>query len=176
MEAAAAFLAVRPRSVAETRARLMSLGYQASLVQTAIERLTTIGYLDDEAFARAWVESRDRARPRGEHALRLELTRKGIDRQTIDGILDERTEAARANPPSSSAGNDSGAGVDSAGSPDVAAAERLLERRRPALLREADPRKRRQKAFTLLARNGFDPDVCRSVAARFDEERDPAIG
>ena len=33
--------------------------------------------LDDEAFARAWVESRDRARPRGERALRAELRQKG---------------------------------------------------------------------------------------------------
>ena len=33
--------------------------------------------LDDEAFARAWVESRDRARPRGERAIRQELGSEG---------------------------------------------------------------------------------------------------
>ena len=38
--------------------------------------------LDDETFARAWVESRDRARPRGERAIRDELRLKGIDRAT----------------------------------------------------------------------------------------------
>ena len=38
------------------------------------------GYLDDAAFARTWVESRDRARPRGESALRRELTLKGMAR------------------------------------------------------------------------------------------------
>ena len=45
-------------------------------------RLTELGMLDDATFARAWVESRDRARPRGERAIRDELRRKGIDRAT----------------------------------------------------------------------------------------------
>jgi hypothetical protein len=33
-------------------------------------------------------------------------------------------------------------------------------------MRVADLRLRRQRAYGLLARNGFDPDVCRSVSAR----------
>jgi len=41
----------------------------------------------------------------------------------------------------------------------------LLERRLAALLREADPRRRRQKAYVLLARHGFDPDTCRTAIA-----------
>ncbi|MGH2467181.1 MAG: regulatory protein RecX, partial [Candidatus Limnocylindrales bacterium] len=66
LDAAAAFLAVRPRSVAETRRRLRQLGYREGLVEEAVGRLITLGYLDDEGFGRAWLESRDRARPRGE--------------------------------------------------------------------------------------------------------------
>ena len=73
IDAAAAFLAVRPRSVGETRKRLHQLGYPQGLVDEVLERFAEVGYLDDEAFARAWVESRDRARPRGETALRREL-------------------------------------------------------------------------------------------------------
>ena len=52
--------------------------------------------LDDEAFARAWVESRDRARPRGERAIRQELGLKGVDRSTVDLVLSERREAVAA--------------------------------------------------------------------------------
>jgi regulatory protein len=171
MEAAAAFLAVRPRSVEETRQRLVALGYQSELVEAVVERLVEIGYLDDEEFARAWVESRDRARPRGEHALRLELGRKGIERQTIDAVLDQRTGAVHSRAVFTAAA-DTGVGPDepSPEDADMAAAERLLARRRSALLREPDPRKRRAKAYALLARNGFDPDVCRSVAARIDDD------
>ena len=48
--------------------------------------------------------------------------------------------------------------------PDAAAAERLLRKKLPAILREADPRRRRQRAYALLARSGFAPDVCASVS------------
>jgi hypothetical protein len=33
----------------------------------------------------------------------------------------------------------------------------------------ADPRQRRQRAYALLARNGFDPEVCRTVAAQVEQ-------
>lgn len=163
MEAAAAFLAVRPRSVDETRRRLRHLGYQADLVETVVERLLALGYLDDDAFAHAWVESRDRARPRGELALRRELALKGIGRETIDAALEERTAGETLDRLSAMA-----AGERERPSPDRAAAEHLLDRRRSALMREPDLRKRRQRAYSLLARNGFDPDVCREVANLLD--------
>ncbi len=96
MEAAAGFLAVRPRSVEETRRRLAHLGYPAALCDQVIERLLEMGYLDDAAFARAWVDSRDRARPRGSSALRSELRRKGVPDSTIREILDERAATGAA--------------------------------------------------------------------------------
>ena len=150
LEAAARFLEARQRSVVEVRRRLRSAGYRPDLVDGAIERLLELGILDDEAFARAWVESRDRARPRGARAIREELRVKGIDRATIDTVLDERRE---------------GDGAEA----DRDAAERLLERNRRTLARVADPRQRRARAYALLARNGFDPDVCREVASWFVE-------
>ena len=75
--------------------RLGRAGYRPELVDGAIARLTELGMLDDEAFARAWVESRDRARPRGEIALRRELALKGVDRAVVDELLDERRDAPR---------------------------------------------------------------------------------
>ena len=83
---------MRGRS-AEVRRRLTGAGYQPLLVDGAVERLLELGMLDDEAFARAWVESRDRARPRGERAIRQELALKGVDRTTVDLVLAERREA-----------------------------------------------------------------------------------
>ena len=65
-------------------------------MEGAIERLTELGFLDDEAFARAWLESRDRARPRGERALKFELRRKGVAQGVVEAALDERREAAAA--------------------------------------------------------------------------------
>jgi regulatory protein len=146
-DAAAAFLAVRPRSVAETTRRLRHLGYPEALVERVVGQLIELDYLDDEAFARAWVESRDRARPRGELALRRELAQKGVGREVVEAVLADRLTA------------NEGQDVD------LAAASSLLERRRRSLEREMDPAKRRQKAYALLARHGFPPDVCHEVAS-----------
>ena len=155
MEAAAVFLSVRSRSVEETRRRLNHLGYPAVLVDQVVERLVALEYLDDAAFARAWVESRDRAQPRGEVALRRELQLKGVPDDTIADVLARRAESAveRADP-------DDEPLFDA----DREAAHKLLAKRASALGREDDPRRRRQKAYALLARNGFTPDVCHEVA------------
>jgi regulatory protein len=156
MDAAARFLEARPRSVDETRRRLVDAGYRADLVEAVLVRLSELGYLDDTAFARAWVESRDRAHPRGEAALRRELALKGIAPAVAGQVLDERRERVGA-------AAAAGAHLESPGEPDLDAARRVLDRRGRALVREPDPRKRRAKAYALLARHGFDPDACRAA-------------
>ena len=161
LEAAARFLEARSRSVAEVRRRLGRAGYRSELIEGAVARLTELGMLDDEAFGRAWVESRDRARPRGEIALRRELALKGVDRAVVDELIEERRDGAPT------AGDD-GETV----SVDLAAARRLLARNERALARVADPRVRRQRAYALLARNGFDPDTCRQASAELIERND----
>jgi regulatory protein len=160
LEAAARFLEVRSRSVAEVRRRLTGAGYRGELVDGAIARMTDLGMLDDEAFARTWVESRDRAHPRGERAIREELRLKGINRETIDLVLGERRERALA-----TQGENGEPGDDEPVSADRAAAERLLTKNARALARVVDPRQRRQRAYALLARHGFGPETCRDVAA-----------
>jgi regulatory protein len=160
LEAAARFLEARSRSVHEVRRRLGGAGYRPELIEGAIARMTELGMLDDEVFARAWVESRDRARPRGERAIREELRLKGIERETVDIVIGERRDRAIA------IGDDAGDDGDTApASADRTAAERLIAKSARALARVADPRKRRQRAYALLARHGFDPETCRTVAA-----------
>jgi regulatory protein len=166
-EAAARFLEARSRSVHEVRRRLTRAGYQADLIEGAIERMVELGFLDDEAFARAWVESRDRARPRGERAIREELRLKGVDRASVDLVLAERREAVL--PDADTPAGERGASADRS------AAERLLARHARSLQRVADPRQRRQRAYALLARNGFDPETCREVAAAVRDERLDAV-
>ena len=164
MEAAAQLLAVRARSVAETRSRLRHRGYPDPLIEEVLTRLLTMGYLDDAAFGRAWVESRDRSRPRGESVLRLELRRKGIDDAVVRDILAHRTAGVENGAPTEDIPGPRVDEGDRAASADRDAAERLLTRKASALAREQDPRKRRQKACALLARNGFDPGVCQTVS------------
>jgi regulatory protein len=152
LAAALRFLEVRARSMAEVRRRLTQAGYQPTLVEGAIERLVDLGMLDDAAFARTWIESRDRARPRGERALRQELRLKGLDGTLVDEALGERGAT--------------GADVDEL------AARRVLARHSAALGRVTDPRARRQRAYALLARNGFDPETCGDAVRAFLAETD----
>lgn len=188
LAAAARILESRARSVQEVRVRLVQAGYRAGLVDGAIMRLTELGMLDDEAFARAWVQSRDRARPRGTRALRDELRRKGVDQPTVDAILAERDGAgdgpagdgpngdgpngdgtAATEPPAfgqlrAKAGGD----LESGERADAVAARRLLDRHAAALARVPDRRTRRQRAYGLLARNGFPPDLITDLVRELD--------
>ena len=176
LEAAVRFLEVRARSVAEVRRRLTSAGYRPELVEAAIARLLDLGMLDDEAFARLWVESRDRAHPRGEHALIIELRQKGIEASVITKTLKARREAAVRweDGPATADGEQATADREEASAqseaPDEVAARKLLARNARSLARVADRRQRRQRAYALLARNGFDPEVCRTAANRVAEE------
>jgi regulatory protein len=154
LNAALRFLEVRSRSVAEVRRRLTQAGYRDDLVSGAIDRLLELRMLDDEAFARLWLESRDRARPRGERALRQELAQKGVERVLVDRLLEERNAE------------------EGAEERDVSAAMSLLAHQRRTLDREADARRRRQKAYALLARNGFDADTCSDAIRRWESGGD----
>jgi regulatory protein len=162
LAAAARFLETRPRSSDEVRRRLRDAGYRADLVEGTLDRLTELGYLDDAAFARAWVESRDRARPR---ALRYELRRMGIAAADAEAALAAReARASGADPDDPRLVPGAGERAASEASDDAAAA-RLLARKGAGLLREADLRKRRAKAYALLARGGFDPGTAGRASA-----------
>ncbi len=165
LAAAARFLEARPRSTDEARRRLKDAGYRVDLVDAALDRLTELGYLDDAAFARAWVESRDRARPRGARALRDELRRKGVATVHAEAALAAREARASGEDPDDPRAAP-GAGERAASdASDEAAAAALLARKGAGLLRRADPRTRRSRAYTLLARAGFDPGTAGRAAA-----------
>jgi regulatory protein len=161
LDAGLRFLETRQRSIAEVRRRLTSAGYRAELVASAIERLKALGLLDDEIFAAAWVASRDRASPRGEHVLMLELRQKGIDPQIVSATLVARREAAAT---WDGTGVSAEGADDESPTPDEAGARRVLARHARTLERVTDPRVRRQRAYALLARKGFGPDVAGAIS------------
>ncbi|MCH7835288.1 MAG: RecX family transcriptional regulator [Chloroflexi bacterium] len=99
MSAALRLLSYRPRSETELRQRLARRGAPPALVDSTIERLLELGLVDDAAFARSWVESRERASPRGQRLLRQELRAKGVNsdasRELVEGV-DDAEAALRA--------------------------------------------------------------------------------
>ena len=141
LAAGARFLEARPRSADEVRRRLREAGYRPDLVEGTLVRLAELGYLDDAAFARAWVESRDRARPRGARALRDELRRSGWPRPMSKPRSPRARRGQRATTRTirgSSPAKESGRPPDAS---DEAAAMRLLVRNRASLLRAPDGRR-----------------------------------
>lgn len=82
------YLSFRPRSARELQDYFRRKGIAAEPADAALARLRRIGLVDDEAFAKFWIENRQNFRPRGARALRAELYRKGVDRETVDEALE----------------------------------------------------------------------------------------
>jgi regulatory protein len=141
-EAAVRYLAGRPHTVAEIHRHLRSKRFDAETIDHAVDRLRAQRYVDDEAFARWWVEQRERFKPRGHRALRTELAQKGVGRDVVDLVLGERAPDA-----------------------DVEQARRALSR---PLTRWADmpDAEKRRKIHTYLAARGFDYDTIDEVMRR----------
>ena len=87
-----ALLRQRPRSVYEIRNRLKLKGYADPLIEDVVASLERTGDLNDERFARFWIESRMRMNPAGEVVLKYELKRNGISDNIIEAVLNEKAE------------------------------------------------------------------------------------
>lgn len=90
LEAAARSLSGAPRSRKSLEERLISAGYPDEHVRAAVARLVEIGLVDDERFAQALLDARDRSRQRGDRALLQELRRRGIDDELAQRLLAQR--------------------------------------------------------------------------------------
>jgi regulatory protein len=88
-DSAIRLLTSRPRSVREIRDRLRRKEYGDETIDRVIERLREWRYIDDDAFARFWVENRESNRPRGRRLLEQELRMKGVERETVTNAIDE---------------------------------------------------------------------------------------
>lgn len=86
--AALNFLSFRPRSRREVEEYLRKRKVSEEAASAVLERLERSGLLNDQEFARFWVENRQTFRPRGSRALRLEMWQKGLARDVIDEALE----------------------------------------------------------------------------------------
>jgi regulatory protein len=77
------------RSRQELREKLAKKAVPDELAERLLDRFTEVGLVDDAAFARSWVESRQRSRGLARRALAQELRRKGVDDETARTALDD---------------------------------------------------------------------------------------
>lgn len=94
--AALHFLSFRPRSRREIEDYFRRKKTDTNIVEAVVERLLRSGLLDDQEFARFWVENRQTFRPRGSRALRVEMRQKGLAGEVIDHALEGISEEATA--------------------------------------------------------------------------------
>ncbi|MDX1421144.1 MAG: RecX family transcriptional regulator [Rubricoccaceae bacterium] len=139
--AALDYLSYGAKTTAEVRRKLRGKGYDEAAVEDALAAMEGYGYLDDAAYARAFVRGRFAGRGYGPQRLRADLYKRGVDRALIDAALDELADAE-----------------------DLGEAARRHGRRRwRTLAREEDLRKRKKKTMDFLVRRGFSYDLAREV-------------
>lgn len=142
-EAALSLLSHRARARAELRRRLRRKDFTDDVIDEVLSWLDERNYLDDRAFAEAFVRDRLNLRPRGRLGLIQELRKKGVDDDVaevaIDGVMESQDvdETALA----------------------TQAAEAWARKNRSALEKAAASPEGRQKArrrlYGHLARRGF---------------------
>ena len=138
------YLSYRPRSESEVKDRLKRYGYEDEIIDTTLDQLRKLGYVDDASFAQFWKENRSNFSSRGTRLLVQELRQKGIDPQIIDATItdiDNETEAYRAG------------------------------YKKSRTLNTSDRYEFRKKLGAFLRRRGFDYDVISPVVEKLWNEK-----
>lgn len=93
-------LSICPRTEKELQVKLAARGCSAEDAGRIIGFLKKERFVDDQAFAREWIESRMRSNPRSRAALEHELAKKGVHPEVItnvfsgmEDVLDEKETA-----------------------------------------------------------------------------------
>lgn len=124
-------LTFAPRTRAQLADALLRRGVPEEVAGRVLGRFSEVGLIDDEAFARAWVQSRHVGRGLARRALAAELRQRGVAEETVDvavrGLRPEQEEAAA----------------------------RELVARRLAATSGLEPVKRMRRLMGMLARKGY---------------------
>lgn len=91
-ERALHLLAHRPYTEHELRCRLQQGNVTPECVDEVLDWLRSLGYVDDAAFARRWVEVRRQTKGFGPVRLRHELVERGVATEFIEAALAEVSE------------------------------------------------------------------------------------
>jgi regulatory protein len=138
-EAALRLLERTRRTRSDLEWRLRERGYAAPVIVEVLDRLASVGLVDDVEYARAFLVDRWGRRPAGWRRLEMDLRGRGV---APDDIATARRRIEE----------------EQGGADEVAAARKVIAQaaRRYAAL---EPRQRRQRLWALLARRGFDGDT-----------------
>lgn len=133
------FLSFRPRSEKELRDYLKKKKCDELIIQRIVENFKEHKFINDEEFAKWFIEQRTIIKPKAARIIKMELKQKGIDKDLIEVLLEN--------------------GKDS----DFDKAKKLAEKRMPRYSRITEKRKVYEKLGRFLASKGFEWDTVKEV-------------
>ena len=128
-------LTLGPRTRAQLADAMARRGVPDDVADAVLDRFEEVSLVDDEEFARQWVQTRHNGRGLARRALAHELTRRGVDGAVVREAVDE-------------------IGPDD----ELAAARALVRRRLPSMAAD-DPARRTRRLASMLARKGYGSSV-----------------
>ncbi|MCD8089565.1 MAG: RecX family transcriptional regulator [Clostridiales bacterium] len=143
-ETALRFLGFRMRSRKEIYDRLKKDDFAEEITEGVIAFLEEYGYIDDKAFAKAYIDEKRRLKGYGGIRLKQELLCKGISREIIDGFSDELE-------------ND-----------DIEIIKKAIDKKLKG--RPPEDMKEKQRLFGHLIRKGFPYEKAKEALAEYIEE------
>jgi Uncharacterized protein conserved in bacteria len=141
------FLAYKSRTEKELRTKLKSLKISESNIRKVIDLMIHLKYLDDASYVKTYLENNLSNKPAGKRMLRIKLAQKGIGKELIDEVLeekyDEETETEKA--------------------------RELFVKYSKKVRGKTDYDKKR-KCFQYMLSRGFDYDIVKSVVNANDDD------
>ena len=142
---ASSLLAYSPKTKKELKERLIKEDYPEETVQRVIELLEKYGYIDDAAYARAYIQDKFNLKGYGRKKILCELRMKGISADTAENLIDEY---------------------------DLDEVEKAMELLRKKYRDISSPdQKTKQKMYGYLLRRGYGYDVITECFSRINTEQ-----
>jgi regulatory protein len=136
-------ISARARTAAEVKQFLQRRGYEPDVIDDVIGALREEGLVDDAGYARRFAEDRRLLDRWGGERIARDLERRGVERELVDQAL---------------AGHDR--------DDELAVAIELLDRRFPMPF---DGDRERDKAWRMLVRRGYEPELAYSAVRRHEQ-------
>ena len=134
------FLSYRPRSEKEVKDKLKRKKIDQTMIDRVINKLKEQKFINDEEFAKWWIEQRTNFKPRSLRLIKIELRQKGIEQDLIDSLINDLRLMNN----------------------DLEQAKKLIEKRIERF-RDLSKQEIYQKLGSYLARRGFDWDIIKQV-------------
>ena len=138
------YLGFRMRSEFEVKQKLLDIGYGEAIVLEAIVKLRNLGFLNDETFSKALLDTQKRSSSRGPRVIQQELHKKGIGKELQEQVLDSYSEEEQ-----------------------LKIAMKLAEKE-ASKKRSQSPSQTKQRIHNVLLRKGYSYEISKQALATLD--------